>query len=562
MQINPLWWLHARIGGSPRSHWLLVVAYLAIVFVFASITARFVEAPPNTPPDYGPYYTAWLGVVSGAQAVFLLLLIPSAIKKAVQRDYLNGMAESHRLTPMSNRTIVLGYLLGPAIPSLMLYAPGLLIGVYFAAKAAGSMAIGASLGARAFVGGWLISQGLLLILAFMVSAVSLLAAIAARESKFNIFGLLIVIGFMGGWGAVLAVPGFALLTGFMSGSVMWTTIVGRGAAIGNNTALLTACALQIAVGVTMLTAAGRRFRAPDRPVFTLPVSLVLIGLWGLALVLGMVHAAASSTPLSAQFADLNAARLAFSLMSFMAVSLFVLHAAAVARLALDRRRLFTREPLAARARLLAAMPTAVTLLGMLVLALMVAAVPAGSRSLELQRTLNQPMLWAAVGIALLLSSATDAFAFYWAAANRARTWLVLLVTWGLLKIAPVLLDGMLLTLADNLYEREWTWHRYLTSVSPIGTILLTVRPCWEIGLGLLVQLALMLVAAAMTWRARRQLPQRITTYAGSTGLAAQPAAPPPAAPPPGTAAAPVQARAADPGAVDPGAVDPRAIDPQ
>ena len=77
MTINPLWWLHMRVTGRPRAYLYLALGYLAIVIVFTTISYR-VYTSSATQAKPGAFFSVWLMIVTGAQALFLLLLIPSA----------------------------------------------------------------------------------------------------------------------------------------------------------------------------------------------------------------------------------------------------------------------------------------------------------------------------------------------------------------------------------------------------------------------------------------------------------------------------------------------------
>lgn len=514
MRSNPFWWLHSRLGGGSRTCWLLALGYVAIVLVFTTITYRFVSAPPGKVPDYGPFYTVWLGVVSGAQAVLVLILLPSAIKRAVQRDYQTGMADSHRISPMSNWTIVLGFLGGPALQPLVIFVPGLVMGTIFAARCAATMGVGLKVGAQVFVGGWLVLQGLLLVVALLLSSLSLLSAVTVREGKFNILGLLIAASFLGGWVAILFVPGLALLSGAASASLLWS-LLGKAPALGSNASMISSTLLQIAFAVLFLVAAGRKFRAPDRPVFTLPLSLVLTGLWGLTLVLGFVHIGGASKAL-AGIREVGSAQLAFSLITFLGVSVFVLHAAAVDRLALDRRALFTKGSASPKARMCSLMPAIITLAAVLLIEAMALAMGPGLPA-RTQQALTRPEVWSAVGLAILSGTVLDYCLFYWGALIRAKMWVVLLFGWGFLKIAPVFVDAMLANFSREFFESPWRWSGYLASTSPLGTIMRARDPDTALFVGLGVQVLLAVLAMWLARIAQRRLRSRLKTYRTTTG---------------------------------------------
>jgi len=168
MSLNPLFWLHLRIGGSARTNVIIAIAFTAVVIVFASISlyvAGMEAGPRGAAQAYARVNAVWLVIMTVAQGVFLLLLAPSAIRRAVQRDFDSGMIESHRLSPMSNLKIVLGYVTGAPIQALMLYALSLVFGSYFATRYALSTGLGGAIGLRVTLSAWCFAQGGMLVLA-------------------------------------------------------------------------------------------------------------------------------------------------------------------------------------------------------------------------------------------------------------------------------------------------------------------------------------------------------------------------------------------------------------
>ena len=88
MSLNPLFWLHLRIGGSARTNSIIVVAYAAIVIMFTggSYYIAAAEAGANVGPQtYARVDAAWLVIMTVAQGAFLLLLAPSAIRHEYKR---------------------------------------------------------------------------------------------------------------------------------------------------------------------------------------------------------------------------------------------------------------------------------------------------------------------------------------------------------------------------------------------------------------------------------------------------------------------------------------------
>ena len=69
-----------------------------------------------------------VNVMLGIQAALLVLHGCNAIHRVLLRDYQTRMFESHRLTPMSNHAVVLGYLIGGGGHPLMMFGVNLVFG--------------------------------------------------------------------------------------------------------------------------------------------------------------------------------------------------------------------------------------------------------------------------------------------------------------------------------------------------------------------------------------------------------------------------------------------------
>ena len=490
--MNPLWWLHLRVGGSAKSNLYLVMAYFGIVLLASTMSYNFLMEE-RTRSSLGTYYSIWAGIISGAQAIFLLLLVPSAIKRSVQRDYQLGIIETLRLTPLSDSRIVLGYLIGPALPTLMLFGSGLIMGSYFTMQASQYSGLLTALGGATVLSTWWALMGLLAIGATMISSISLLSAVAVREHKFNILGLMVAGAVLGDSVIVLFVPGVTLITGVMGGSVLFSSLF-RGTALGDQSALLTAAFLQMLFTLTFLAAAARRYRRSEQPVFTLDLSLVLLSLMGVTLVLGMVHALPTQ-----QWAELQY-QLVASLVTFLAVSMFTLNAAASDRLRFDRASTYMRDKYKAAALRRSLIPLLVTVSACALCALMVLVLEPAAISANLKATIEEPYMWAAIALTVLFATWFDYSLLYVGAALRWKTWIILLISWGILRLAPVLVDGWLTEMTREMAEdpeARWLLQDYAMSASPLGIFLLVFRPCYHIGAGLGVQLVLALLAAGM-----------------------------------------------------------------
>jgi len=202
-------------------------------------------------------------------------------------------------------------------------------------------------------------------------------------------------------------------------------------------------------------------------------------------------------------------QMAASLVAFMAASMWVLNAAAHDRLRFDRAAQFDLSYLK-KARLRSLTPLVTTGIAMLLVAAMVFVMPQDEYNEKLSLVLQEPFLWAAIAIAVLLAAWFDYSLLYIGAALRWKTWILLLIGWGILKIAPPLVGLWISDIYTELYSdnaaiTSWPLERYVRSISPLGTIWLTIdRPCFEIGFGLAAQAGLAGIAA---WIARMVQPK-------------------------------------------------------
>jgi len=502
MSLNPLFWLHLRIGGSTRTNIIIVSIYSLIIIVFAASTYYVITSdtrPADLPAVQGQFSAVWLSVITAAQGVFLLLLAPSALRKAVQRDFDTGMMESHRLSPMSNLKIVLGYLTGAPVQAWLLYAASLVFGSYFA----GSYAMaspGGLIGLHTALAGWYLAQGCILTLSLLFCSMILLVALATR-GKTNAAGLVVLIGVFGGWGAVLFVPGVALLLGLMSGVMMGQFIM-KGAMPGDPSVIVVAAGMQLLFSLLLLAAACGKLRRPERPLFSLRLGLALLAAWGVTLVVG-VRIAPSYDWLFNEWGEYFYAQLIASTFAFVLVSLFPLYSAAVTKFDDDQAKTYG-EPKRTRGlfppRFMPVLLAASALLCMYLMLQSADSDALSGRDLEMFR--NWPTWAAAFGaILLLLWSAFNWTCFLKARVKRPVVWLIIVL--AVLMLAPLMLDGLIVFVVEEISDGHWAGAGYLTGCSPVGTLIgLCTNDTAPLLVGLAVQLAAAVLAASLARRAR------------------------------------------------------------
>ena len=503
MTLNPLMWLHLRLGSNRRNIVVVPAAFAVLVIGFASFSYYMVE-----PGDYGAVASVWLGILSAAQAAFLLVVGPSAIRRAVLTDFQTGMIESHRLSPMGSFKIIAGYLTGPPTQAAILYATSLVLGTYFAGQYAKSFSMAGMLGVA--VGGWYVLQVSLLFVAFMVAALVLLGALATA-GKTSFIAVAVVIGIFGGWAAVSFVPGLALLTGILSGSVL-LEFIRSGGFTGDSAVIVLAPMVQFALGATFIRAACRKIRAPERSLFSIPLSLTLLIIWGFTLVGGFARVPQNPW-LFAEFRDLGFAQLICSTVAFLAVGLFALVAAASERFHLDRAAVLGAARSPRRQRVLTLVPVLLGVLTLLAMSLMCQWMDPYQRVTVLE-AFNLPAIVVGMLAALVLSCWLDYCLVYAALARGKKILFVLIGSVAVLKILPLAADALIESILWEATHQTWGGQGYLTGLSPIGTLILCRSGGTPMWVGLFVQAVLAGIATGLARRARRGLAAG-TTEAGN-----------------------------------------------
>lgn len=497
MSFNPLWWVHLKMSGGWRGSLFLAGGFLVLVIFFYILSLNLGDVE-----DRGPKNSVWLAIITGAESLFLLMIAPSAIRKSVLRDFQSGMIESHRLTPMSNWRIVMGYMTGPTMQAAMLFAVGLVVGTYLTAQLGSSALVGATLTLRIWVLGWYMALGTILAVAFMICSFTLLTSIASA-GKTNIVGVMILIGIFGGWMVIFVVPGLALVLGVLTGMSILDIVRGRVGMTGlKPVTAAVAALLQVALGVLFLNAACGKLRRPEGAIFTVPQALILAGLWGVTLVTGM-GLARSAAPFMDDSDIGTLAQLFASTGAFVLVTLFASHSNALDLFLADRAAAHGERAAAGRQRRAFLVPVALAAMtvGTLLAMLHGMSLQAWSpRVLDWTAT-HAPFRW--IGLALLLSFLTDFAWLYWSAARGRKVILTVIVLALGLKAGPVILDAALLGMLTHDEEAPWTGWGFVTGLSPIGTMILSTTIGTRLYVGLAVQAAILALSWMVFLAARR-----------------------------------------------------------
>ncbi len=243
------------LGGNRRMFAVLGVTTFVLVVGFVTI----VKLPHGAPMTMVAGYV--LNFLGSIQGVILVFGGCNAVYRAVLRDYETKMLESHRLTPMSNLAVVLGYLLGSTLQVMALFV---LIAVF---------GVVVSFLASSDVKPWVYGN-----LLHLSGAVTLWAAVAffgMRPAKpFTPAPVLVGIGAL--TAALAAVPALGLLcntyTVFLALSFIW------GMATVPRSAIIIVVAVNGVFTIFWLLASAVKYRRPDLPALNGMRGLVLLAL--------------------------------------------------------------------------------------------------------------------------------------------------------------------------------------------------------------------------------------------------------------------------------------------
>jgi hypothetical protein len=499
MSVNPLIWAHYKLTGGRRSHVLTVVIYAGLIAVAVGLSYQAVK-----PTEYRWVTSVWLGLVTGAQALLAFLLVPMAIRRAVMRDFQSGMIESHRLAPMGNGRIVLGYLAGPPLQAAWLLIVGLAAGTCLVT----ALSVGGSW--RDPIAWWAF-HGYLLVVTLLVAALVLLTALATG-GKANFLAIAFVAGIFGGWLAVVFVPGLALLSGVTLVAALPEPVV-RGAtflAPDEAAAVLAGILGQLALAVLFIKAACRKVRAPHRPIFDLPLGLVLLVVWAGALIVGVALPGAFEW-LYEDWGDIASAQLVASTAAFMVVALFPLLAAVSDCVRRDRARVLGGVELRGGRGIAVLMPCLLGAATVATLLLMASFV---------SDTRIPGLVWVQRGwwpewpeLARLVAMVAACMLAFWInfnilylfVARGAKVLLVAVLSLVLLQALPLLVDWVVLAVLEELDRALDYVDLYAAGFSPIGTVLLCLSAGGNPWPGLAGQVVLGGLAWLVGRRARQQL---------------------------------------------------------
>ena len=491
MRVNPLFWVHLQLVSGLRNVLLVSGLYIA-VFVGGSLLVYRTSGP--TAP-FAPIAAGALGIVTLSQGLFLLLLGPGAVHKALQRDFQSGMMESHRIAPLSGPRIAIGYLTGGHVQAGGLYLASLVMGTFFASQMALPLAVSA----------WWAGQLCLLCLALMFSSLVMLVSIASR-GKVNVIVIIAITCFVGGWVIVRFVPGLALLGGAMTGQMLWSFFTGGTKIASGTPVAIAAMVAQLALAMTFLAACFRKVRFPERPLFPVPLAFLLLGFSGAILAGGIeLVSELSGLGIPTSGAELARMQLLLSTITFIIVAQFPLIAAAVECFFADRARAFGAAYQVTRRSALLAVPMILAVATVLLVAVLLKQIlrQGVTGHGDLSSALHGYRQFAAILIALLTSFWIDFNWIYFAKVRGKSMFWAVALSAIILKAFPIVLDGILIFAAAMRDEDMTLVDGYFSGASPIGTLILCTSEGGWPWPGLLVQIGFAVIATLLGVKARR-----------------------------------------------------------
>jgi len=253
------------LGG----HWrmlLIAVIYLGVAVIGSVSFRRILRNEPLAA------IVGWL--VTGLTGIQVLAAVfggCSAVHRAMLRDYETKMIESHRLTPMSNVSVALGYLFGSTLQVLLLMLLNVAIGCVLVA-----------LEGRP-VSHWLWGN-----LVLWIGAVSLWAAtvfMGLRSGK-PLSPAPALIGIAMVTVPAMFLPGAGLFLGTYA--VVFAVWVLTGSITVATPALFFVVLISFILGIFWVSCAAARYRRPDLPALNAVRGLLLLVFWLVVATAGII----------------------------------------------------------------------------------------------------------------------------------------------------------------------------------------------------------------------------------------------------------------------------------
>jgi len=478
----PLWRVQYQLLGGHRRMAVLCVIYLLIVTGGVFGFRRLYSDEPLITVS-----ALMLNGLIGIQAFIIVLAGCNAVHRAMLRDYESKMIESHRLTPMSNIGVVLGYLFGSTVQVLVLFIANLAVGAVLTALA------GLPLSA------WINGNLLMLSGAVTLWSVVVLSGLQLRKPVGPV-PVLIAAALFGNVG-IMALPAAGLLL------CAYPLVIGiqlvTGSAAIPPVGVWIIGSLNVLMTVFWLSTAAAKYRRPDLPALNGFRGLTLLAFWVVPGTAGIV--VSSTGGVAAMRFPNNTFVILIQWVATMILSLVV--ALPMIAGAVECSMLIKRGSLArdwadrASATAWALIGTLLICGGMSAIGITIWRDPAGGAA---------SFVWSNTALACLLAllTARAMFMLTFALAKRSviNGTILLILLWGL----PLLIDLIRAQVNANASDTGIAFSSLL-GFSPAGTLAAT----WIIGdvsilPGLWSQLAITFVLSVAAWRVTKRRWERET----------------------------------------------------
>ncbi len=255
----PFWRVQFQLLGGWRRTGIVAAICIAFIALGSYGVRRLLWAEPLV--SVASYI---LNGIAGVQILVLVLGGCNAVYRAMSRDYTGKMIESHRLTPMSNAGIVLGYLFGPNLQILVLFVVNLICGGVLTALA------------KYPIPDWILGNLLLLSGAVTLWAMSLPPGL---RQKTPISFVPFAVGF-GVFSFIIApLPAAGVLSCVYSMGAGFQVITGKLAASTSTGVVGALIAINLLLAAFWLDVAAVKYRRPDLPALNTWRGLVLLLFW-------------------------------------------------------------------------------------------------------------------------------------------------------------------------------------------------------------------------------------------------------------------------------------------
>ncbi len=501
MAYNPLFGLHVRLS-TPRR---LITIPIIVIMLCVLGTGSVARMSGKTIADIA---AGTLAFILLGQAIFIAFQASGLIRKALLTDFTSGMIESHRLSPVSGWRLALGYLTGATLPATTLFATGAILGLGYLAPAAGG--IGVSYETLAIP--WLSLQVGMLSVGLMIGALALLAGVSSA-GKANVIGWLVVGGFVGGYGALIFVPGLGLASGGYLAETIFASFRG-GALIGTAQPLFEVALmmmLQLTLAALFIAAAARKIRAPESPAFAWWNAVAILLVAGAALVIGGHTHPYDGASREAVFETLDGLKMQLlcSTVVWQLVSLLLTNAAVGIQLRRDVASMLVTQR-RSRLPVYVVVPVGLTVLACILFSFCLRWDP------EIAKPLNTDgFLYTALPAVFLIGFVLD-FVFLYL--TRLLNWsitLAIMLLWIVLRGLPLILEGARVAYLEvqEIGLDDEGPAMVLSGGSPIGTLYYGLFAAGNPWPGLIVQAGL---AAAIGGLAAWRLRHTRNAYAAQT----------------------------------------------